>query len=69
LIEIKKENRIREEDIVLLWICTDNEDFSFINNLIEDEENAIQPLFWITNETLLNFPSIVKDFFGHEFTF
>lgn len=67
--EVKKENQIREEDVIVLWICTDSDDFSFIYNLIEDEDNAIQPLICITNESFANFPSVVKDLFGHEFAF
>ncbi len=69
MIEIKKENQMREEDLIVLWVCTDNEDFSFINNLFEDEDNAIQPIVCITNESFPNFPSVVKDIFGHEFAF
>jgi len=69
LIKIKKENKMREEDIIVLWICTDNEDFSYINNLVHDEDNTIQTLISITSDSFLNFPSVVKDIFGHEFNF
>ena len=60
---------MREEDIIVLWICTDNEDFSYINNLVHDEDNTIQTLISITSDSFLNFPSVVKDIFGHEFNF
>jgi len=69
LIEIKKENQTREEDLIVLWFCTDNEDFSFINNLFEDEDSAIQPIICVTNDIFNNFPTFVKDIFGQEFAF
>jgi hypothetical protein len=67
LIEIKKENQKKEEDIILLWISTDHEDFSIIYNLIDDDGSGIHPIVCITNDSLQNFPSLIKEFFGYEF--
>lgn len=57
-----------EEDIIILWFMTENQDFTMVN-IIEDEDKAISPLLFISNENMPNFPSVIKEIFGYEYNF
>lgn len=47
---------------------TENQDFTMVN-IIEDEDKAISPLLFISNENMPNFPSVIKEIFGYEYNF
>lgn len=67
MIEINKSKQNKDEEVIILWIATDNEDFSTLEDLIRD--NSIIPVLFITNENLGNFPTIVREIYGQDYVF
>ena len=67
MIEINKSKQNKDEEVIILWIVTDNDDFSTLEDLIRD--NSIIPVLFITNENLGNFPTIVREIYGQDYVF
>ncbi len=64
---MKEKHKRKEEDIVILWLSTDQDDFSNLNNILEEEDKPFYPLLCLSNENLNSLPSLVKEIFGHEY--